>query len=584
MKTLKLERLTPAPPAGDLLDSPAFPKAAVRELGNETQEKNLHHATHAIRAKRQAVVSELDNWQDIRQAGADIKNRVGRHLDHYLAEFEKNATAAGAHVHWARDAEEANRIVIDLVRATGESEVTKVKSMVSQEIDLNEHLEEARIAAWETDLAELIVQLGHDRPSHILVPAIHRNRSEVRDIFLREMGQYGTPCPPDVTDEPAELAAAARVHLREKFMRTKVGISGANFAIAETGSLVVVESEGNGRMNLTLPETLISVVGIEKILPTFQDLEVFLQLLPRSSTGERMAPYGTIWTGAREGDGPRDVHIILLDNGRTKVLSDPIGRAALRCIRCSACLNICPVYEKVGGHAYGSVYPGPIGAILNPQIRGLESVVDRSLPFASTLCGACNEVCPVKIPISNILVHLRRKAVDKKRAEAGLRPHVEPILMAGGGWVMGKGWRLGAAARLASVGGRVMGLFMHHIGNWHIPGVHRWTRARDVPMLPKHSARATFARRKKREARQLKHMQKELQKKLQGQLGCDPSVIDGAANSPTTPQQLPQLPPAAGQSAPGQNTPANAPKLPQLPPNPTCAPDIFGRPTTEELS
>ncbi|MDY5143455.1 LutB/LldF family L-lactate oxidation iron-sulfur protein, partial [Actinotignum timonense] len=446
MKTLKLERLTPAPPEGDLLDSPAFPKAAVRELGNETQAKNLHHATHTIRAKRQAVVSELDNWQDIRQAGADIKNRVGRHLDHYLAEFEKNATAAGAHVHWARDAEEANRIVIDLVRATGESEVTKVKSMVSQEIDLNEHLEEARIAAWETDLAELIVQLGHDRPSHILVPAIHRNRSEVREIFLREMGQYGTPCPPDVTDEPAELAAAARVHLREKFMRTKVGISGANFAIAETGSLVVVESEGNGRMNLTLPETLISVVGIEKILPTFQDLEVFLQLLPRSSTGERMAPYGTIWTGAREGDGPRDVHIILLDNGRTKVLSDPIGRAALRCIRCSACLNICPVYEKVGGHAYGSVYPGPIGAILNPQIRGLESVVDRSLPFASTLCGACNEVCPVKIPISNILVHLRRKAVDKKRAEAGLRPHVEPILMAGGGWVMGKGWRLGAAA------------------------------------------------------------------------------------------------------------------------------------------
>lgn len=497
MTSTELERLTPAPPEGDLIDEPAFPTAAKRELGNEIQAKNLHHATHTIRDKRARVTAELDNWQDLRAAGRDIKNRAARHLDSYLEEFERNATAAGATVHWARDAEEANRIVIDLVKATGEHEVTKVKSMVTQEIDLNEELEKERIAAWETDLAELIVQLGHDRPSHVLVPAIHRNRSEVREIFLREMGLYGTPCPPDVTDNPVELANAARVHLREKFMRTKVGISGANFAIAETGSLVVVESEGNGRMNLTLPETLISVVGIEKVLPTFQDLEVFLQLLPRSSTGERMAPYGTVWTGTKQGDGPKDVHIVLLDNGRTNVLKDPIGRPALRCIRCSACLNICPVYEKVGGHAYGSVYPGPIGAILNPQLRGMTSTVDRSLPFASTLCGACNEVCPVMIPISDILVHLRKKVVDVKRSEPGYGTHLEPTLMRMGSWAFAKGGRLGFVSKMAALGGNVLGLFTKKIGNWPVPGLNRWLRARDVPMMPKKSWRTFFKQYKK---------------------------------------------------------------------------------------
>lgn len=479
----ELVRLTPAPPEGALIDSPPFPQGAKVQLAKETQRKNLHHATHTIRAKRERVTSELDSWQDIRQAGEEIKTRVGRHLADYLEEFERKATEAGAVVHWARDAEEANRIVVDLVKQTGETEVTKVKSMVTQEIDLNEALEKERIASWETDLAELIVQLGHDRPSHILVPAIHRNRTEVREIFLREMGLYGTPAPEDLSDDPKELAGAARTHLRNKFLRTKVAVSGANFAIAETGSLVVVESEGNGRMNLTLPETLISCVGIEKILPTFQDLEVFLQLLPRSSTGERMAPYTSVWTGpSPNGDGPQNVHIVLLDNGRSKVLQDPVGRAALRCIRCSACLNICPVYEKVGGGAYGSVYPGPIGAILNPQLRGMESKVDRSLPFASTLCGACDEVCPVKIPISKILVQLRNKAVEVKKAEGGV--HIEPLLMEAGGWAMASGKNLEAVGKLSTLAGRVGGTVFNKIGNWPIPGVERWLRARDVPMVP----------------------------------------------------------------------------------------------------
>jgi L-lactate dehydrogenase complex protein LldF len=247
-------------------------------------------------------------------------------------------------VHWARDATEANRIVIDLVRGKGVDEVVKVKSMATQEIGLNEALEAAGIAALETDLAELIVQLGHDKPSHILVPAIHRNQAEIREIFLREMADVD----PALTDEPAALAAAARQHLRRKFLSAKVAISGANFGIAVTGTLGVVESEGNGRMCLTLPDTLITIMGIEKLVPRWQDLEVFLQLLPRSSTGERMNPYTSMWTGVTPGDGPQEFHLILLDNGRTAVLADTEGRDALNCIRCSACLNVCPVYERTG--------------------------------------------------------------------------------------------------------------------------------------------------------------------------------------------------------------------------------------------
>ena len=274
-------------------------------------------------------------------------------------------------MHWARDAAEANAIVASIARAAGATEVVKVKSMATQEIELNEALRLEGIDVWETDLAEMIVQLGHDLPSHILVPAIHRNRTEIRDIFIDEMGRVGRPAPPGLSDAPPELAEAARLHLREKFLRARVAVSGANFAVADTGTVVVVESEGNGRMCLTLPEVLITVMGIEKLVPTWADLEVFLQLLPRSSTAERMNPYTSIWTGVTPGDGPRAFHLVLLDNGRTDVLSDATGRQALRCIRCSACLNVCPVYERTGGQAYGSVYPGPIGAILTPQLRGI---------------------------------------------------------------------------------------------------------------------------------------------------------------------------------------------------------------------
>jgi L-lactate dehydrogenase complex protein LldF len=474
-------RRTPAP-SSTYLGMPKFQKNAKAKLDDPQLRKNLRHATTTIRAKRAARVAEVADWEDLRQAGEAIKTRTLRHLDTYLAQLEESLTRNGATVHWARDAAEANQIVIGLVQAKGVDEVVKVKSMATQEIDLNEALEEAGIAAWETDLAELIVQLGHDRPSHILVPAIHRNRSEVREIFLREMKQYGTPAPEDVSDSPAELAGAARRHLREKFLRAKVGISGANFAIAETGSLVVVESEGNGRMCLTLPETLISVVGIEKVLPTVADLEVFTRLLPRSSTGERMNPYTSLWTGVTPGDGPQEVHVVLVDNGRTKVLADPIGRPALRCIRCSACLNICPVYERVGGHAYGSVYPGPIGAILGPQLRGIETELDKSLPYASSLCGACADVCPVRIPIPDILVHLRHKVAQTKHV-----PKLEPTAIALARWALADYRNLQFLERFSTLAGKTLSS-RTHLGALPWPAS-PWTNARDLPVPAQESFR-----------------------------------------------------------------------------------------------
>ncbi len=308
---------------GHLRGSEPFPVAARRALADSQLRRNLNKATTTIRAKRAAVVAELPDWEELRAAGQAIKAETMRHLDRYLEQLEAQVQARGGTVHWARDAREANQVVTDLVRATGSPEAVKVKSLATDEIGLNDALAAAGITAYETDLAELIIQLGHDRPSHILVPAIHRNRAEIREIFLREMGDVD----PALTDSPAALAEAARLHLRRKFLSVRVGISGANFAVAETGTLCVVESEGNGRMCLTLPQTLITVMGIEKVIPSWADLGVFLQLLPRSSTGERMNPYTSLWTGVTPGDGPQEFHLVLLDNGRTAALADQTGRA-----------------------------------------------------------------------------------------------------------------------------------------------------------------------------------------------------------------------------------------------------------------
>jgi L-lactate dehydrogenase complex protein LldF len=460
----------------------SFPDAARGALADTQLRHNLGHATHTIRAKRAAAVAEVPDWQDLREAGRAIKERVLRHLDTYLLELEASITRAGGTVHWARDAEEANAIVARLVAAHGVIEVVKSKSLTTEETSLNEALAVRGITAVETDLAQLIIQLADDTPSHILVPAIHRNRTEIRDLFLRRLGDVA---PPDLSDDPHELAEVARRHLRRLFLDARVGISGANFAVAETGTVAVVESEGNARMCTTLPDVLITVMGIEKLIPTWQDFEVYLQLLPRSSTAERMNPYTSLWTGVTPGDGPQQFDLVLVDNGRTNVLADTVGRQALNCIRCSACLNVCPVYERTGGHAYGSTYPGPIGAILTPMLNGLRS--GGSLPYASSLCGACYEVCPVKINIPEVLVHLRERVVE------GAGPRSPETA------VMGLAARVFTSRRLYElaqrIGRRAQRPLVRRGKVRRLPGpLSGWTTARDLDPIAEQSFREWWDR------------------------------------------------------------------------------------------
>jgi L-lactate dehydrogenase complex protein LldF len=465
---------------GDAAEAPDFPVAAREALANVQLRRNVRHATTVIRDKRASVVGEMTDWEELREAAHDIKDHVLRYLDFYLQQFEERCTQAGGRVHWARDADEANRVIVDIIHSHGQSEIIKVKTMTSDETRLNVALEESGISPYETDLADLIIQLGSDRPSHIVVPALHRNRTEIRDIFRRTMHLD------QLTDQPSELAAAARRFLREKFLRVQVGFSGANFAVADTGSVCVVESEGNGRMCVTLPRLLVTLVGIEKVVPTFRDLEVFLQLLPRSATGERMNPYNSIWTGVTAGDGPDEFHVVLLDNGRTAVLADERSRETLDCIRCGACLNACPVYRQTGGHAYGSIYSGPIGAILTPQLQSMEH--SRSLPYASSLCGACYEVCPVKINIPEILIHLRQRIVERGEAPLG-----ERIAMKAAGFALADAGRLAAVQKLA----RAAQWPFERDGHLeHLPPpLNAWTKTRDLPATARQSFREWWASR-----------------------------------------------------------------------------------------
>lgn len=477
---------------GNAENAPAFPDAARTALKDQQLRKNVRHATDIIQAKHNNMTGELPDWEQLRDAGHAIKTHTLKYLDYYLEQFEANVTRAGGHIHWANDADEANTIIGKIIAARAGKEVIKVKTMTSNEIRLNEYLEEQGITPLETDLADLIVQLGKQDPSHIVVPALHINRTQVRDIFraklpLQELGID------NLSDDPQQLAEAARLCLRHKFLTVDIGISGANFAVADTGAVVIVESEGNGRMCLTLPDLLISVIGIEKVIPTFQDLEVFLQSLPRSATGERMNPYNSIWSGITASDGPSEFHVVLLDNGRTQVLANGEGREALNCIRCGACLNACPVYHQTGGHAYGSVYQGPIGAIITPQLQSLEH--SRTLPYASSLCGACYDVCPVKINIPEILIYLRGEIVRDEQSGIAGKLNMENLAMQAMALAFSNSGLMTISEAMAKIAQRA---FIHNGVIDHLPGMlSGWTQSRDLMPMPKQSFRQWWADREK---------------------------------------------------------------------------------------
>ena len=428
--------------------------------------------TRTALIKRAEVVGLLgeEYWEQLRQAGHDLRLHALTHLDDYLPMLEDKVTQAGGQVHWARDAAEARAIVLDVAAQHNVKRVVKVKSMVSEEIELNTALAEAGIHASETDLGEYIVQLAGERPSHITAPALHMTKEEIAALFEKKLA---ITAPPD----PKILTEIARTRLREEFLSAEMGISGGNFLIAETGTLVLATNEGNGRMCTVLPPVHVAIVGIEKVIPDWESLTVLLKLLARSATGQKITTYNTFITGVGE-RGPKEFHLVLLDNGRTRILADEKARETLLCIRCGACMNVCPVYNNVGGHAYGWVYPGPIGAILTPQLLG--TALASNLPFASSLCGACADVCPVKIPIPNILLHLRHRAVEGDPIE---KQPVTPLGVRVGATLGGSAL---AAPWLYRFGSKLLGMIQAPFrrGDWLPalpPPLNRWTMSRPLP-------------------------------------------------------------------------------------------------------
>ena len=412
-------------------------------------------------------VAELDNFPAIRDAAADIRARALAHLDFYLEEFERNATAHGAVVHWAETTADVNRIVCELAAQYGVKKAVKSKSMVSEECALNDALEAVGVQVVETDLGEYILQLAKEPPSHIVAPVVHKSRDEVSDLFANKHQRPRKTGIPDLCKEAREI-------LRPHFVSADMGISGANFVIAETGSTLIVTNEGNGRMVTTLPRVHVAITGIEKVVPTLEDVTTLLRLLPRHGTGQTITNYISVTTGPRRAgdtDGPEHFHIILLDGGRTKLLGTDM-QDMLRCIRCGACMNHCPVYQSVGGHAYGWVYPGPMGSILTPTYVGLENALD--LPNASTLCNQCGVVCPVKIPLPDLMRKLR-----EKQFERGLKPMRETWGLAAWRWAA---QRPAIYAMLAKVAARVLAAMGSSDRLIHVlPFGGGWTKGRDMP-------------------------------------------------------------------------------------------------------
>jgi L-lactate dehydrogenase complex protein LldF len=463
-----------------------FAANAREALADATLTGALRRATDTFADRRAAAIGAVPDWQELRTRAAAIKTHTLGRLDHYLEQFAANAEKAGAVVHWARDANEACAIVRDLAAARGSKRLVKSKSMATEEIHLNAALAQDGREPVETDLGEWIIQLAGETPSHIIVPAIHKTKEQIGELFVDKLG-----IPP--SSDPQVLAAEARTRLRAHFAAADLGISGVNFGVAETGTILVLENEGNARMTTTLPAVHVAVMGIEKVIPRFCDLETFLRLLPRSGTGQHLTTYQSMLTGPDpRGQGPRELHLVLLDNGRSRIVADELMRQTLACIRCGACLNACPVYQSIGGHAYGSVYPGPIGAILTPQLQGMHSA--GALPFASSLCGACKDVCPVKIDIPTLLLELRRRAVEGEPAAAPGAPASPPTrrkpLEAFGwrlwSWVTRSPARFRAASALARLGQKLP--FAKQL----FGPLRAWQSTRNAPELAKRSFRSQW--------------------------------------------------------------------------------------------
>lgn len=457
-------------------------------------------ATTRFLGSRARVVAELATWEELRQAGSEIRRHTLDHLDHYLVMLESKVRALGGQVHWARDAAEANEIFLQIAREHKVKTIVKSKSMASEEIHLNRAMEEEGIRAVETDLGEYIIQVAGTGPSHIIAPALHLTKEGIADLFREKLG---VDTPPD----PTRLTQIAHDRLREEFLAAEMGVSGANFLVAETGTVVLVTNEGNGRMCTTQPPVHVVIAGIDKVVPDWESLTVFVKLLARSATGQKISTYTSFITGASANaseNGPREFHLVLLDNGRTRTLRDPETHETLKCIRCGACLNICPVYNHVGGHAYGTTYSGPIGAILSPQLLGTRIAAD--LPFASTLCGACADICPVKIPIPEILLHLRHRIAEGDEIEESVTSGFVRGAMTISTWAMRMPW-------LWWLGSRVLGIIQAPFrrDEWLPnlpPPLSRWTISRPFPAF-KPEFRDWWAKRDRTKRKELQTNKKD---------------------------------------------------------------------------